>query len=289
MIQKLVTEKHFSLSFEIFPMRSTTNKSLRIILKMIVKLERYHPDFISVTFGVGGINKKNATEIANYIKIIGSRALSHITAVGYTKKEVKRVLSDLYIAEVRNILALRGDISPGLKSAQNKKPDFKYARDLIKYIKEDGRFCIGAAVYPEGHPECPDLNKNMDYFEQKIDAGASFFITQVFFDNTRFFNFIKQVRKRKLDHVKIIPGIMPIYDKSLLEKILSLSKASIPNNLKHILETYDGEDFTKAGMEFSITQVDNLLKNLPENSGIHLYTMNKVKYVREIIKTLNIV
>ncbi|MCD6238484.1 MAG: methylenetetrahydrofolate reductase [Thermotogae bacterium] len=287
LITDILHERRTILSFEVFPPKKADDSDLNVIFNTIKKLSRLKPDFISVTYKTRGRNKKRAIDISEFIRKNGIIPLSHLTAVGYSKDDVLKILDEFYQVGVRNILALRGDIDKGISYGKGTWKDFKYAKDLIEFIKSDGRFCIGAATYPEGHVECKDVDKTIDHLGQKSYAGVDFFITQLFFDNQVYYRFLNKAMRAGINK-PIIPGIMPVLRAGQIKKMVRLSGASVPNELNKLLDRY-GEDtgsMRKAGIEYAARQIDDLLSNGVK--GIHLYTMNKARSVMEIVKQVSL-
>lgn len=277
-----INKKKQLLSFEVFPPKKTQDENLENIFKTIKALKNFDPDFISVTYGVGGRNKPRAVKIAEFINELNITPLSHLTCYGYSKNEIKKILDELYSKGICNILALRGDKPEDLQNSDNYIYELPFAKDLIELIKKENRFCIGAAIYPEGHIECENLEKNILFVKQKIDAGANFFITQLFFDNNKFYRFMDLIHISKIEN-PIIPGIMPVLRASQIKRIAELSNTSIPLSLQNILDKYkdNPDDMEKAGIDYAVRQISDLLKNCV--NGIHLYTMNKTKQIIEIV------
>jgi methylenetetrahydrofolate reductase (NADPH) len=282
--------KNDSVSFEVYPPKKGQKKQFEIIKKTINHLTDLQPDFISVTYGPGGTNKGKAVEISEYIenkhdieRHKGTIALAHLTAVGYTESDISDILDKLNSKGVQNILALRGDIPQDVSFPYGAWCDFEYAKDLISVIKSDGRFCIGAAAYPEGHQDCKDLKMSVEHLKVKVEAGADFFITQLFFDNTAYFRFLDMIESCGMN-MPVIPGIMPVLKASQIRKIVSLSGATIPDELNEKIDLYkdNPKDMEKFGIDYSVKQIDELKRN-----GIkrfHLYTMNRWEQMNEIVK-----
>ncbi len=272
-----------AISFEVYPPKKGQKKQFEIIKNTIKRLKDLDPDFISVTYGPGGTNKGKAVDISEYIKNHDMTPLAHLTSVGYTKEDIQPILDKLASVGVKNILALRGDVPQNVIFPHGAWCDFRYAKDLISIIKRDGRFCIGAAAYPEGHPDCKDLKISIDHLKTKIEAGADFFITQMFFDNQLYFDFLNRARDAGI-HKPIIPGIMPVLRAKQISKILALSDAYVPKKLSEAILKYgDHPDAMEAyGIEYTLRQIDGL-----KHQGItrfHIYTMNRWEQVTKIIQ-----
>lgn len=246
-----------------------------------------NPLFVSVTYGPGGYNRERALSIANYITNLRLCALSHLTVVGYQKGDIHELLHQLFYLGVRNILALRGDVPANLTFPDHLSDQFHYAFDLTSFIKQDGRFCIAGAAYPEGYSDTADVDLSVKYLKKKADSGADFFITQLFFDNTKYYRFIEKAQAIGVTQ-PIIPAILPILKSTNLKRILQLSAIQLPAKLQSILEKYPekSDDLEKAGINYAVQQMDDLYSSGVNH--IHLYSMNKVKQAIEIFSNLKI-
>lgn len=272
-----------TISFEVYPPKKGQKKQFEIIKNTINRLKDLEPDFISVTYGPGGTNKGKAVDISEYIKQHDVTPLAHLTSVGYTREDIPPLLDKLYTIGVKNILALRGDVPQNVIFPHGAWCDFRYAKDLINMIKKDGRFCIGAAAYPEGHPDCKDLKISINHMKEKIEAGADFFISQMFFDNQIYIDFLDRVRDAGI-HKPIIPGIMPVLRAKQINKILSLSDAYVPKKMAEAIKLYrdDPKAMEAYGIEYALRQIEGL-----KNQGIqrfHIYSMNRWEQIRQIVK-----
>lgn len=278
-ISKLFDTKDLVVSFEVFPPKPDT--PIEPILQTITDLEKLQPDFISVTYGAAGSSRGQTMDIAEYINKANNKVLSlaHLTSIVNTPEEIDEILSDMQKRNITNILALRGD-PPKDSSLKARKT---FAKDLVAQIKQTGHFGIAAAAYPEGHPECLDKKNELLYLKEKIDAGADFLITQIFFDNDCFYKFAE-----KLDNLNvktpISAGIMPVFSAKQVARICQLCQASIPEKLSTIMNKYQDnpEDMEKAGLEYAYEQISDLVAN--KVRGIHLYTMNKPELARSMVK-----
>ncbi|AKA70793.1 methylenetetrahydrofolate reductase [NAD(P)H] [Clostridium scatologenes] len=269
-----------TLSFEIFP-----PKNNEILFNIIGELNKFNPGFISVTYGAGGSSKDRTVEIASIIKNKYSiEALAHLTCITSTKEEIEEVVENLKENKIENILALRGDIPEDFTIG--KEHLYRHAKDLIHKLKIDTNLCIGAAAYPEGHNECKDLDMNVKYLKEKVDAGADFLITQLFFDNNNFFQFKEKIYKYNIK-TPIAVGIMPAVNKTLIEKIQKLSGVIIPDKVENFMNKYENkeDDLRKAGIEYASYQIEELIKNKVE--GVHFYTMNKPDIIKSILDNIS--
>lgn len=279
-IKELFKQKQPTISFEVFP----PNKiyTLEKVYEVIDELSLLKPDFMSVTYGAGGSTRRNTVDIASKIKNINNiEALAHLTCIGATKKEIDEILKDLNKNNIENIMALRGDIP---QECENKIGEFSHANNLIKYIKEYGDFSIGGAFYPEGHQETNDL---LDLFnlKTKVDSGTDFLISQIFFENEKFYEFKEKLGKLNIK-TPLIAGIMPITNGKQIRRITSMCGCSIPEKLKKILDRYEDNPIAmrEAGIAYAMEQIIELISD--DIAGIHIYTMNRVEASKKIMENI---
>ena len=267
-------------SLEIFPPKKTS--SIDSVYTTIDELSQLKPDFISVTYGAGGTGAGSLTcKMASYIKEQGTESIAHLTCVNSTREEVLAALEDLKAHGVTNILALRGDKNPDIPP----KEEFRYAYELIELIASQGGFHIAAACYPEGHPECGSLAQDVRHLKQKVDAGASHLISQLFFDNEDFYRFREMAAAAGIQ-VPIEAGIMPVTSRSQIERMVSMCGASIPKKLSRLLSRY-GDDplaLTDAAIAYATDQIIDLIGAGVD--GIHLYSMNNPAVARRIYENI---
>lgn len=264
-------------SVEIFPPKKTAG--VMSLYRTLDQLEQIKPDFISVTYGAGGGKAGTQTcELASYIKNqMHIEPLAHLTCVNSTKEQILLEIQELEKNNVENILALRGDI--GENSVLD--PDMIHASDMTAFIKENSRFNIAGACYPECHFECDNLDQDIENLKKKVDAGASHLITQLFFDNEKFYRFREKVDKAGIK-VPIEAGIMPIVNIRQVEKTVALSGASLPGEFTHMVSRYSNspEALHHAGIAYAIEQIYELLENGVQ--GVHIYAMNNARVAKEI-------
>lgn len=279
-IKELFKQKQPTISFEVFP----PNKiyTLEKVYEVIDELSLLKPDFMSVTYGAGGSTRRNTVDIASKIKNINNiEALAHLTCIGATKKEIDEILKDLNKNNIENIMALRGDIP---QECENKIGEFSHANDLIKYIKEYGDFSIGGAFYPEGHQETNDL---LDLFnlKTKVDSGTDFLISQIFFENEKFYEFKEKLGKLNIK-TPLIAGVMPITNGKQIRRITSMCGCNIPEKLKKILDRYEDNPIAmrEAGIAYAMEQIIELISD--DIAGIHIYTMNRVEASKKIMENI---
>lgn len=274
-------------SFEFFPPKTEAGKEK--LLQAIEELKELGPDYVSVTYGALGSTQDKSLDIVRIIQQdIGLEVMAHYTCIGATKEKVEQFLGMLASFGVENILALRGDAPEGtdIASALADSP-FNYACDLVSFIAaESGQFSLGVAGYPEVHPACGDKEQDLLHLKQKVDAGADFVVTQLFFDNADFFDFKKRAEEIGIT-VPIIPGIMPIENIKQIEKITSLCGAKVPVELKELFARDDisEEEKTAQGVAYTTKQCRELLA--AGVRGLHFYTLNKSTATREIFKKLH--
>ena len=282
-IQRLFECKKVVYSLEVFPPKKTT--SIDTIYNTLYGLRGLRPDFISVTYGAGGSEaQKNKTcEIASLIKSeYQIEPVSHLTCVGSTKQDIMEFLDRLKAEGIQNILALRGDITPG-----NDIIDFEHASDLAAFIKNyDDSFNISGACYPEGHCDSANMDQDIENLKKKVDAGVTHLVSQLFFDNNHFYEFMDKVEKAGI-HVPIEAGIMPVINKAQIERTVSMCGASFPVKFSKLLNKYaqDPIALKDAGIAFATEQIIDLINN--DVRGIHLYTMNNVETATRITNSIS--
>jgi len=285
-IKDILNQKKFSLSCEVFPPKRDGN--LESLYTTIKELGEVKPDFISVTYGAGGSTREKTIEISSRVKNeFHMDVLAHLTCIQSTRHDIAAILDALIQENVENILALRGDPPEGTNKFLRTEGGFGYANELVEFIRARNVFSIGVAGYPEKHSEAPSLHIDMMNLKRKVDAGADFIITQLFFNNDAFYSFRDRASELKI-HVPIIPGIFPILNYNQLTRIISLSGAQIPYRLGEKIDKNkdNPEEVEKYGIEHAIIQVENLLKN--ETAGLHLYCMNKSHPVKKIMRELSL-
>ncbi|MGN0618840.1 MAG: methylenetetrahydrofolate reductase [NAD(P)H] [Ruminiclostridium sp.] len=266
------------LSFEIFPPKKTSG--IETIYSTIEELSDLKPDYISVTYGAGGNPADTSTrDIASLIKNkYGIEAMAHLTCVNNTKAEVTAVLDSFKEAGIENILALRGDINPDVPP----KTDFRYASELVSYIKEQGNFGVSGACYPEGHVEAESLTADILNLRKKVDAGVQSLVTQLFFENSMFYDFREKMAIAGID-VPVSAGIMPVTNKKQIERMVAMCGASLPQKFVKMVQKYDTrpEALIDAGIAYAADQIADLLSNGVD--GVHIYTMNNPYVARKIV------
>lgn len=284
-IREVLNDRDTSISFEIFPPKA--DYSLDTIYETISELALLKPDFISVTYGAGGSTSKKTVEIASLIQnTYNITALAHLTCVTSTKNEISNTLSLLKENNIENVLALRGDLPQDSNISFPHELHYKYASDLISHIKDTQDFSIGAACYPEGHMECPDKKLDLINLKRKVALGVDFLITQLFFDNNYYYDFIEKLYYLDIK-IPIIAGIMPVVNKNQIHRIAQLSGAKIPEKFKRIMDKYEhnSEALKEAGIAYATEQIIDLISS--GIKGIHIYTMNKPEIAKNILRNID--
>ena len=281
-IPELYEKKKPVYSFEIFPPKKIGN--LDNIYATVEDLAHLEPDFISVTFGAGGKTKDTLTgEIASTIRDrFGIESMAHVTCINSSKEQVGRIIEDLNDRGIRNVMALRGDIN----EETGPVGEFKHANELaIEIQKIDDSIRIMGACYPEGHYEQEDLDEDIENLKYKIGAGVSGLVTQLFFDNKKFYDFVEKVRAAGIT-VPISAGIMPITNKRQIERTVALSGSSLPKKFTNMIAKYedDPDGLFDAGIEYAVFQIRDLIEHGVD--GIHLYTMNNAKVAQGVTEKI---
>lgn len=280
--EKLKLSKQL-ISFEVFPPK--TYSSFESIERSVRELASFLPDFMSVTYGAGGGTSEYTLKIASMIKNeLNTASIAHLTCASTPKDKIALMLERLKENNIENVFALRGDLPENYNERVGDYYD--YASDLVKVIKAYGFFDIGAACYPEGHPESGSLKEDMEHLKYKTDCGVDFLTTQMFYDNGLFYDFLDRACQKQIN-VPVLAGIMPITSISQVDRIIYLSGTKIPKELNIIFEKYknDPESFQKATLDYAINQVNDLLKN--GVNGIHIYTMNKPFVAETLLKGIS--
>jgi len=275
------------ISFEIFPPKGEDlGEKFKKLLEQLAVLKKYHPAFISLTYGAGGTTQINSLGLIKQLKRdLGLTVMPHFTCVCASKEKIKDYLVKIEALGIKSILALRGDIPEGVEAGDS---DFHYANELVDFIRFETNLSIGVAGYPECHMDCEDIRLDIDNLKRKVDAGADAIFTQMVFDNDKFFRFVELVRGARIK-VPIIPGILPVTSYSQLDKMLSMARVVVPSKFRNDLEKYKDShgDIIKVGIDFATSQCQQLIE--AEVPGLHFYTLNKSFAVGKILDNLSIV
>lgn len=284
-IKDIFSEKEKTFSLEFFPPK--TPKGVEQLYQTVQELNKLQPDFVSVTYGAGGTSRGTTLEICSEIQNrFDLTVLHHFTCVGHSQAELKDIIRQMKDNNIRNILALRGD--PPTAEGWRPAPDeFQFCYQMIDLIRETDKdfFSIGVAGFPEGHINCPDKGTDTKYLKMKIDHGGEFVITQLFFDNEIYYEYLERLRNAGVT-VRILPGILPITSYEGLLKFCRTCGATVPQKVHDIFKPLSGNEKAtlEAGIDFAVTQCKDLLEH--DAPGIHFFTLNKIEPVREIWKRM---
>ena len=283
-IRDVFEHQRQTFSFEFFPPK--TPADIEQLLVRAQKLKPLGPHFVSVTYGAGGSTRRDTLElVACFQDELGLLGMSHLTCVGHSQAELSEILGDLKARGIENIMCLRGDPPRGQHTFTPAPDGFAHADELVRLTRSSDDFCIGVAGYPEPHPDCPDKDLDLKHLKDKVDCGADFVTTQLFYDNRDYFDFVKRARHIGL-RCRIIPGIMPILNYAQIVRIAVLCGARIPTELRARLEPVadDPQASREVGIDWAWRQCEELLAG--GAPGIHFYTMNRSFATQRIFERL---
>ena len=288
MIRNLFGSKKKVFSFEVFP--AQTPEGHQKLLTTLKDLCGLKPDFISCTYGAGGGSRDKTLDVVETIqKSYQTPAMAHLTCVLHTKSEIGGILKDIQRRGIRNILALRGDPPKGQPADAALTGDLRYSSDLVRLIRSQygDQVSIGVAGFPEGHILAPDKDADARYLKEKVLAGADFVITQIFFDNRLYFEYVERLKKIGVQ-VPVLPGILPITDYAGLKRFCERCGAGIPKAVHEIFGPLEGDASrtVEAGIRFAVEQCRGLLGG--GAPGIHLYTLNKLHPSDKILSKIRV-
>ena len=277
----ILKNKRVTLSFEVFPPK--TADAVPTALAAAEAIAALHPDFMSVTYGAGGGTSDFTVHIASAVKkTYGVEVMPHLTCLSSTKEKVTETLQDYKEAGFETIMALRGDVP----TDGTKKNDFEHATDLMKQIKSfDSSMALGGACYPESHPESPSLAADIENIRRKVDAGAQFLSTQMFFDNSLFYSYLNRLHAAGID-VPVLAGIMPITNKRILTRSLAMSGSAVPARYIAMVDAYGDspEAMKQAGIAYATEQILDLYANGVRN--VHVFAMNKPDVAKAVFENI---
>jgi len=263
-------------SLEFFPPRDDTG--LEALRAAATTLRRMHPDFVSVTYGAGGTTRDRSAQVSALLKTeFGFTVMPHLTCVGHSAAELGGISDRLFADGFRNVMTLRGDPPKGAPQFIVAAGGLRHASELVALLKaRHSDFCLGVAGYPEKHPEAPSLDVDLTHLRRKVDAGASFVTTQLFFDNTAYYRFVEKCRLAGIG-VPIVPGIMPVLSLKQIQRFTQLCGATLPRQLATRLEVAaeNAEVVEMVGIDWALNQIRGLLAN--GAPGYHLYILNRAR------------
>ncbi|MBM4072272.1 MAG: methylenetetrahydrofolate reductase [NAD(P)H] [Planctomycetes bacterium] len=287
-ILQLYDKPEPTISFEFFPPKSAEAEAT-LFTETVPSLQELGPSFISVTYGAGGGTRATTLRVVDRIrKQFGIEAMAHLTCVGSTRDMLAAVLDEAHSLGIENILALRGDPPKGATTFHMTEGGFGHANELVAFVKSQGRFGVGAACYPEGHVECSDKKLDWDRAAAKVDAGAEFLISQLFYDHRDFLEMEDYLRNNRKVTVPIVPGVLPFLTAEQIKRFTALCGAKLADGLKKKLEAlaHDDEAVRRLGVEVCSDICRKLLDHgVP---GIHFYCLNRVPSCREIVNNLGL-
>jgi len=262
------------ISFEFFPPK--TEEGVETLYETVKALRPCRPSFVSVTYGAGGSTRDRTLElVARIQRDLGITTMAHLTCVGSTRDEIRDTLKRLRDSGIQNVLALRGDPPKGETEFRATDGGFRFATELVAFIQElDLGFCIGAACYPEGHVEAKDLESDLQHLVEKVDAGADFLVSQLFFDNEDYGAFVRRARTAGIN-IPIVPGLMPVTNAAQTERFTKMCGARIPQELYRRLRIveHDAAAVVATGVQWAVDQGRSLLAD--GAPGLHFYTLNR--------------
>jgi len=280
-IDRILNQGRPLLSFEFFPPKKP--ESEHILHETVEVLSRFCPDFVSVTYGAGGSTRDSTLRWTLGIREkYGLDVMMHLTCIATSRADIQEIAAILKNNGIKNILALRGDPPQDLP-VEMIKDDFHFAFELVEYLQELNGFSIGVAGYPEGHLEAPSLEMDIEFLKEKVDAGADFIITQVFFDNRHFFDFKDRALSAGVK-VPIIPGIMPIVNLGQVQKFTQMCGATVPVAIVNNMEGRSDEDMLKVGVDYAVDQCRRLLDS--GVAGLHFYTLNRNHATERVLEKI---
>ncbi len=274
-------------SFEFFPPK--TDEGVRALFDTVEKLRPLGPAYVSVTYGAGGSTRPRTLELVKRLKRESEvEAMAHVTCVGASRDELAALLDEIADAGIQNVLLLRGDPPRGETTFVPHPEGFAHASELVAFVRsrpDRWRFCVGAAAYPEGHVETRDLGQDLRNLKAKVDAGADFLVTQLFFDNGKYFGFVDRARAAGIA-LPIVPGIMPFTNVEQVERFTAMCGASIPPPLRAAMEVRreDADSARELGVAYATLQCADLLRR--GAPGVHFYTLNRSTSTRAILAAL---
>lgn len=281
-IIEILNDGRIHLSCELFPPKQ--GAELQNSLEIVNRIAAVKPSYMSVTYGAGGSTVGYSAALAKEVQDNGLPALAHLTCVKADEVKITEVLQQLQGHGVNNILALRGDIPADMQG--DHKGSFAHASDLMRFVKEQGDFCVGGAAYPEGHPESGSLEQDIENTKHKVEAGVDFLVTQMFFDNTILYNYMFRLLRAGIN-VPVVPGIMPVTNAKQIIRICQLSGTKLPPQFRAMVEKFADkpEALKQAGIAYATGQIIDLISNGFDN--VHIYTMNKPEIFKGIMDNLS--
>jgi len=284
-ISDIFKQNSQGVSFEFFPPK--TEKGMDKLISTSLMLQDYSPLYFSMTYGALGKNQDRTKKaVYSLLDKTATTVMPHLTCIASSQRKVTDLLDQYKDRGIENIMALRGDLPAEGLGPAGECEDFKYAVDLVKFIKKHTNFCVGVAVYPETHIESFSVEEDCEYTKRKIDAGAEFAVTQMFFDNKYYYEFMDRASRQKMN-IPVLPGIFPLTDIKKLDNFLKTCRVNLPCRIKESMEKLSGcpQDMEKAGLEFTIKQCQDLINNGVKK--LHFFTFNSPNTIKKILDNLD--
>ncbi|MBU1122331.1 MAG: methylenetetrahydrofolate reductase [NAD(P)H] [Candidatus Omnitrophica bacterium] len=284
-INNILKKYEKGVSFEFFPPK--TDKGKKALKKTADVLKTYNPLYVSMTYGAGGATQEKTKEAVNMFRENKDLVvMPHLTCIGVKSSVLENLLNEYKESGIKNIMALRGDPPQDNLTFDFSDQEFSYGKDLVRYIKRHySDFCVGIAVYPEGHIETASLEQDTDYTKQKVDAGADFAVTQMFFDNDYYYALLDRMKKSDIN-IPILPGILPLTDVSKVKQFAAICRTTVPPHIEEEMNRYKNnpDDMAKVGIDFTIKQCRDLIKNGAKQ--LHFFTLNKPSIMTAILEAI---
>lgn len=285
-LSELYKSKKIDISIELFPPK--TEEATKDMFQTVKELSKFDPAFFSMTYGAAGSTRDQTLGLVDQLKNkVGVETMCHMTVVGQSKDEIRTALKFLKEKGVYNLIALRGDPPKDIKEFKPHPDGFRYSVELVKEAKSTNYFSIAVAGFPESHPDSPSRESDIRYLKEKVDAGADVIITQLFYDNHYFFEYLDFVKKAGIN-VPVIPGILPILSAQQVRRFTALCKSKIPVEVDREIQKYenDPESCTQYGIELATRQCEGLIRaGVP---GLHFYCLNRSKSVKSVLGQLRL-
>lgn len=283
-INEILKQQNKGVSFEFFPPK--TEKGIQSLSSTVELLKQYKPLYVSMTYGAGGGSQERTRQaVSMLLDLKNLEVMPHLTCIGACKNEIKKLLDGYKSQGIENIMALRGDPPVGESDSNFRSKDYFFACDLVMTLKQYNHFCVGVAVYPEGHIESKSLDQDMEFTKKKIDAGADFAVTQMFFDNAHYYSLLERMNKKNIS-IPVLPGILPLTDVEKIKQFAAICRTTIPQEITKKMDKVrhlPGE-MEKIGIDYTISQCLDLIKNGVKK--IHFFTLNKPEIITSIIEAI---
>lgn len=273
-LKEIYQQDKLQISFEIFPEENLPN-----LYSTMEELDKYEPSLVSLTFGAGGKNNEFSKDIISNLKE-KYNLMPHFTCICSSKESIQNHIIDLESLGIQNILALRGDVPVDNKVCYM---DFRHANELVEFIKSGTNLSIAVAGYPEGHIESPDLKSDLRYLKKKIESGGEVIYTQLFFDNSKFYQYVEEVQNLGIE-APVIPGIMPILSAKQVDKMTKLARIEVPKVISEKMGKYSSADLREFGVDYASKQCEDLIKFGVK--GLHFFTLNKSYSTSKILDNI---